>query len=252
MNQTNQAVLELQNVSVEIAGAAVLSNISFQLGKGEFVTIIGRNGAGKSSLLKLCFRALKAHSGQITLNDKNLETYSQSDIAKKISYVPQGFDLLAPLDVAEFVRISCYPFFKNSKEKLSDAVIKQALAQLRMADFFKRQLSSLSGGERQRVLLASVLIGRPAIMLLDEPTTYLDPAAQAELFEALLTIRMQTNCAVVMVSHHLTAAAKVSQRVVALVQGEIFLQGVPQEILTPYNLQQIFGCSFDGLSPLIV
>ena len=251
MAEANFPVLEMYDVSAVAGSAQLLSNVSFSVSAGEFVSVIGRNGAGKSSLLKACFRGIAISKGDIRLLGSSTKQLSQSEIARMIAYVPQGLDVTAPLSVAEFVRISCYPYFGNTRKRLSDQMISAALDRLNMSEYISRALNSLSGGERQRVLLSAALVGKPAIVMLDEPTTYLDPAAQAELFSTLTTLRSEINCAVVMVSHHLTAAKRYSDRIIALLQGRIAANGSPAEVLSAEVLNSVYGCLFDDLSPVL-
>lgn len=250
MSKDPKKVLEMRAVSAAVNSIQLLHNITLFVNASEFVTVIGRNGAGKSSLLKACFRAVRLSCGEILLCGETLSKLSQAQIAERIAYVPQGLDLLAPLSVSEFVRISCYPFFNAKRKRIDDRLILEALGRLNMRAYFERAISSLSGGERQRVLLAAALVGRPAIVMLDEPTTYLDPAAQAELFGALSVLRAEIGCAILMVSHHLTAAQRISDRIVALLDGRVVGDGKPGEILSPAMLANIYGCPFSGLSPL--
>ena len=248
MNRSTSIVLELRRVCACVGSVQLLDDVSVSISGGEFVTIIGRNGAGKSSLLKACFRGIRISSGQIRLDSKDLSDLSQREVAQCLAYVPQGLDLLAPLSVAEFVRISCYPYFYAKRGRIDDSGILSALDRLDMSRYFARPLNSLSGGERQRVLLAAAMVGRAKIIMLDEPTTYLDPAAQSELFAALQTLRAELGSAVIMVSHHLTAAKRVSDRIIAMSHGKIVGNGDPDQILSAEMLASVFGCEFDGLS----
>lgn len=200
-------MLELNNFSFSFHNDPVLMDISFFISQGQYLSIIGPNGAGKSTLIKCIMRLHeKGHSeGRIIVKGRPLETYSQKELARIISYVPQAGGWIPPFTVGELLRLSRYPYASTSSGLAGKdfKAIDKALKMTGLQDKAERYLKTLSGGERQRAYLAAALAQETEIMLLDEPASFLDPKHAAELNVLLRTLNQREGLTMLTVTHDL-------------------------------------------------
>ncbi len=236
-------ILELENVSFQYDRKLVLDNISLQVGEGEFVSIIGPNGSGKTTLLRLMDGIIRAEKGKVELKGRDLAHLSRRYVAKLVAVVPQETTLTFPFSVREVIlmgrapRLPVFGFESGSDFEIAT----QAMEMTGTVRFSGRSMASLSGGERQRVLIARALAQQPEIMLLDEPTAFLDIRHQVEIFELVRTLRERKGLTVVTVTHDINLASLYSDRIVLLKEGKIFAEGRPEDVLTPANLEDVYG-----------
>ena len=227
----------------------VLQNLSLAIAEGEIVALVGPNGSGKSTLLRALGRILKPKGGAVLLEGRALATLPTREVAQKLALLPQGPTLSNDLSVQELVWMGRSPHqgwlgLPNPADK--DAV-EWAARETSIEALLQRNVSSLSGGERQRVWLAMALAQRPRLLLLDEPTTFLDLAHQLELLELVRYLNAEHGLTVIMVLHDLNQAARYAGRVVVLREGAVHAQGAPAEVLTPQTLADVFGIEGDIL-----
>ena len=237
------AIMKTEKLAVNFSGVSVLKNLTIAVGKGQIISILGPNGSGKSTLLKALSRNLKPNKGNVYLDDNNLAQLSAKFIARKMAVLPQSPESPKDLTVRDLVEYGRYPHqsWWQGKSQQDDQCVDWALVQTGLNDMESRIVSTLSGGERQRVWIAMALAQKPEILLLDEPTTYLDISHQLEIMELLADFNHEHNITVVMVLHDINHAARYSDCVVILDQGEIFAIGKPEEVITPHALRVVFG-----------
>lgn len=222
--------------------STVLKGVSLDFIKPEIVTIIGPNGSGKSTLLKALCRLLTPSEGAIYLNGKNIHQYPAKEVAKIISVLPQS--PIAPgdmtvRDLAAFGRMPHQSFFSEFSEE-DRLAIEDALNFTELTDMQFRRLDTLSGGERQRAWLAMALAQKPEILLLDEPTTYLDIHHQLELMELISHLHEVRNLTIIMVLHDLNHAARYSKRLIAIKSGQVIADGAVEEVFSEPILEHLY------------
>lgn len=236
-------IMQVENIDLGFAGTPVLKNLTMAVKKGQMMSIIGPNGSGKSTLLKALSRNLKPDKGNVYLSGSNIASLSAKVIARKMAVLPQAPQAPKDLTVKDLVEYGRYPHqnWWQAKSEQDSHCVKWALAQTGLEDMADRIVSTLSGGERQRVWIAMALAQKPEILLLDEPTTYLDICHQLEIMELLADFNQEHNLTVVMVLHDINHAARYSDCVAVLHHGEIFAIGKPAEVITSHMLRVVFG-----------
>src|SRR4051812_42631287 len=221
----------------------VLHGLNLSVAEGEVVALVGPNGSGKSTLLRALGRILKPRGGAVLLEGRSLASLPTREVAQKLALLPQGPTLSNDLSVQELVWMGRSPHqgwlgLPNAGDK---EAVEWAAKETSIEALLQRNVSSLSGGERQRVWLAMALAQQPRLLLLDEPTTFLDLSHQLELLELVRYLNAEHGLTVVMVLHDLNQAARYAQRVVVLHEGAVYAQGTPQAVLTPQTLGVVFG-----------
>lgn len=242
----SDAILTVDGLTCALGGNTILKDVCLTVSPGAFVSLIGPNGAGKTTLLKCLNRILPFSQGTVTVSGKHLNTYSQPELAKQIAYVPQAQGRFLDFTVFDFVLLSRYPHLSpfSSISAANKDVAFQALVLTGMERFADRIHATLSGGERQKVFIAAALAQEAPVLLLDEPTTFLDPHHQEEIMAILHHINRRENRTILSVTHDLNSAMLVSDQIFALSQGEIIFEGSPEETMTPVVLGKVYGASF--------
>jgi cobalamin transport system ATP-binding protein len=240
------AQIEVQKFSFSIGKKAILNNISFVVSEGEYLSVIGPNGAGKTTLLKCLDRILTGGSGAIKVNGAPLASYSQKELARLISYVPQAEDRLSPFTVQEFVMMGRYPHLSpfSSINAEDQKAVRRALALSGTEKFAGRFLNTLSGGERQKVFIAAALAQGAKILLLDEPTTFLDPRHADEINGLLKRVNRERGITIISVTHDINNAVLTSERVLGLRDGAVIFCGNAAEITNNEVLEVIYEKTF--------
>ncbi len=247
MNTTpGEPVIRVSDFSFRIAGKEILSDVSFDVAEGEYLSIVGPNGAGKTTLLKCLDRLLVGGSGRIEVRGRPIESYRQKELARLIGYVPQADGRMLPFTVGQFVLMGRYPYLSpfSSIAKEDHRAVSEALELTGTAEFADRMLETLSGGERQKVFIAAAMAQGAKILLLDEPTTFLDYHHQDDIRALLARANRESGVTVISVTHDVNRAALESRRIVALRRGRIAFSGTPEEIMNPDTLKEIYGSSF--------
>lgn len=237
------ALYELRGVGMAYGEKPVLRDISLSLRAGEAVSIIGPNGAGKSTLLSILGGLLPGYQGQCLLNGADVRKWPRRQFAKAVGFIPQSLLMEFPFTVQEVVAMGRHPHMAGVFESPEDWVaVEDAMHLTDCHGFRHRDFRSLSGGERQRVILASALAQQPCILLLDEPTTWLDLKHQVDIHRVLDNLRGE-GLLVVMVTHDLNLAAGFADRIVMLHHGKLAGDGTPHAIITEDNIRRIFEVS---------
>ena len=242
----NQNALTVTNFSFSYNTRPILREVSFSVACGDYVSIIGPNGVGKSTLLKSMVRILQGGTGTIEVLGKPLAQYSQKELGRCISYVSQTHDTVFPYTVREFVSMGRYPYMNPLSRLTKDdqRVIDEVMRQTGVDCFAERSVATLSGGERQKVYIAGALAQQPRILLLDEPTTHLDPKYHADIQQTISRIAREQGITVLHVTHDLNHIQYWSHQVIALKEARVIFQGSPKEVLTKENLKAIFDVNF--------
>ena len=242
----SDAVIEIENFSFSFGKKRILRDVSLAVRGGEFLSIIGPNGAGKTTLIKCIDRILTGGAGVIKIDGVPIERFTQKDLAKLIGYVPQADGRDLPFTVHEFVMMGRYPHLSPfSTIKASDEnVVHQALTVTGTVEFNDRLLGTLSGGERQKVFIAAALAQEAKILLLDEPTTFLDYKHQGEVQALLKHLNKGAGVTIVSVTHDINAAALTSDRIVALKHGSVVFSGPAGKLMNNEVLEAIYDKPF--------
>ena len=221
------SLIQVEDLSVRYGARTVLSGVSLRVEPGEIVTIVGPNGSGKTSLLRAIIGAVKPIKGRVVHGN-----------GVRIGYVPQRLqiDETLPITVSRFLKLP---------GGVAAADINQSLTQAGVPGLAKAQLSKLSGGQLQRVLLARALIGKPDLLLLDEATQGLDQRGSASFYQQIETVRQNTGCAVLMISHELHVVMSASDRVICL-NGHICCEGTPAVVASAPEYRALFGSGTGG------
>ena len=252
--------IDITGLRYVIGTTVILDDVSFRVDAGQYVSVIGPNGAGKTSLIRCINRLSRTQSGRIDIFGRSLSDYSQRDLAKVISYVPQADARYFPFSVYEFVLMGRYPHLSpfSSVGPEDRAKVDEALKLTGAAAFSERSLRTLSGGERQSVFIAAALTQGARILLLDEPTTFLDYKHQVEVLALLRRLNEQQDITIVAVTHDVNSAVLTSDRVLALKGGRVAFDGTPGDLIGKGVLEEVYDTGFelvprgDGGTPIVV
>lgn len=235
--------LEAQQLSGGYENIKIIEAVNLTLVQGEWLSLVGANGSGKSTLLRLLSRILPIQAGQVLLNGKAIHSLPAVEVAKQMAILPQHQVLPAGLTVQQLVslgRTPHQPWWQWDLDAASLEKVSQAMAWTEIEKYRDRPVEELSGGERQRAFLALALAQEPKVLLLDEPTTFLDIHYQLQLLELLQRLNQQQNLSIVTVLHDINLAARYSDRIACLRQGKLRAIGAVKTILTPSTIKDIF------------
>ncbi len=240
-------LLKINNLALSLGAKQILHAVSLDIFPAEYISIIGPNGAGKTSLLKCLMRLYAKTSGEIFIQRQPIEKYSQRKLARLISYVPQSDGRTFPFTVREFVLLGRYPYLSpfSSIRAEDRQAVQQALELSATTEFADRRLSTLSGGERQSVFIAAALAQGAEILLLDEPTTFLDPKHEERILTLLHTINKSFGKTIISVTHNINNAVFSSDRIVALKNGKIQFDGPASDVMNNKILETTFDKQFN-------
>lgn len=244
-------VLRCNEFSFSLAGVSIIDGINFSLKKGEYLSIIGPNGSGKSTLLKCLLRLHEGGQsrGQIQLLGQPITKYSQRDLARHMAYVPQAGGRIPPFTVAEFLKLSRYPYsaHRNALSLQDKGEVTRALELTDMQGLAHKNLATLSGGERQRAFLAAALAQGTDVLLLDEPASFLDPRHAAGLNALLKYLNRQQGMTIITVTHDLNHPLDAGGQVLVLRHGWQAFFGPSSQLAIPGILEAAFEHRFTYL-----
>ena len=241
-------MLKVESLDFGFPGRTIGRDVSFPLGAGEVMCVLGPNGGGKTTLFRTLLGLLEKHSGSITLEGRPIESLSRIEIARLIGYVPQGHSGYFAYTVREFVLMgrTAHLGIFSSPSKKDHEVACRALASLGMAHLAERPITEVSGGERQLALVARALAQEPRLLLLDEPTASLDFGNQVRVLERIAALA-QTGIAILFSSHDPDHAFLCAQRTLLLAEGRAIEIGAPHEVIRADTLQRLYGVSVQVL-----
>ena len=242
MSTTNTAIA-VKQLSVTLGNRDILHDISVSIPMGKITTLIGPNGCGKSTLLRSMIGYISSPSECVTIFDKPLSSYSQNQLARQMAFLPQVPNMPKDMTVEELVYCGRYPYqnwWKNTAKEDRE-IVDNALS-ITKTDHLRHQLiPSLSGGERQRVWIAMALAQEPKLLVLDEPTTYLDINHQLEIMELLKRLNREQSLTVLMVLHDLTQAVQYSDYMAVIKSGHLIAAGNTKDITSDSLFKEVFS-----------
>ena len=235
--------LSLDQANYSVRGKEVLKPVSIDLAPGKITAIVGPNGSGKSTLLKLLSGLLAPTAGKIFLDDKSLTSWPRKSLARELTLLPQHSPVPLGMSVEELVACGRYPYAGPFGRLSADdhRAVSTALGRVEMAQYATELVDHLSGGEMQRVWLAMVLAQETGILLLDEPTSWLDIAHQLRLLEIVKNLNKDKHTTVVWVLHDLNQALQYSDEILLMNEGEIVRKGPAQQVLDSSTISNVFN-----------
>ncbi|WP_332302979.1 ABC transporter ATP-binding protein [Rhizobium sp. GR12] len=240
----------VRNIGLVVDRRVILSDVTLDFPAGEIVALVGHNGSGKSSLLKILARQARPTTGSVSYDGQDLRNFQDRAFARSVAYLPQDVSTGSEMTVRELVACGRYPrhgalgrFSKTDQEKVGNA-----LRATHIGGFADRIVGTLSGGERQRAWIAMMIAQDANCFLLDEPTAALDVAHQIEILSLVRRLAHEGGKSVVIVLHDINMAARFCDRIHALKSGRIIASGPPNEILTPKVLHDIYGIDMNVIS----
>jgi len=240
-------IMKTRDLTIKIQNKDILTNINLSFLTGKTTAIIGPNGSGKSTLLKALAGLNKNIIGQVLFENRDIKEFSKKNLARNLAILPQDPSVPADLTVGELVQYGRFPyqqwFARNDKE--DQQCVQWAMQQTQIAEFKNRFVTTLSGGERQRTWIAMALAQKPKVLLLDEPTTYLDIAHQLEVMQIIDSLTQKYNITIIMVLHDMNQALQYANDLVVIKNQRVFAQGSPQKILSTNLLEKVFGVTAD-------
>ncbi|MBL1268116.1 MAG: ABC transporter ATP-binding protein [Halomonas sp.] len=220
----------------------VLDGVDIAIEEGKLTVLLGPNGSGKSTLLKTLARTLMPSGGHVYLDGKDIHRSKTREVAKRLGILPQGPVAPEGLSVKQLVGMGRFPhqglWQKNAQQDAE--AIREAMAYTRVTEFAERNVDALSGGQRQRCWIAMVLAQQTDLILLDEPTTFLDLKVQVDLLELLSRLAHEKGRTLLLVLHDLNLAAAYADQLVMMCDGRIVTSGAPSEVFTATNLKRVF------------
>jgi iron complex transport system ATP-binding protein len=236
----NYPILELDNVGFLYSGNnKFINNLTFSLCNGEFIGLLGANGSGKSTILKLASGILKLSEGHIKLWGKSLHSYKNKDRAKLLCYLPQLLDMHVPFKVKDLVTMGLYPY-----DIPPEITVDEALDLVGLKEKSESYITDLSGGERRRTFIAMTLLQGAGLLLLDEPLANLDIKYQIEILRLLRELKEKKNISIIMALHDINIALQF-EKVMLIKDGRILGTGSPETVLTKELLKEAFDVGIE-------
>ncbi|MBL3556340.1 MULTISPECIES: ABC transporter ATP-binding protein [Marinobacter] len=241
-NPTNSPRLRGEALCAGYNGRRVLAEVDFTVQDSSVTVLLGPNGSGKSTLLKTLARTLAPDTGKVLLDGTDIHRQSTRAVAQRLGILPQSPSAPDGLTVRELVGLGRFPYQSLMRQwsRHDEAAVEEAMAVADVASFADRPVDALSGGQRQRCWIAMVLAQETELLLLDEPTTFLDLKVQVDLLELLVSLAHQKGRTLLVVLHDLNLAAAYADRLVMMKAGRIMHDGPPEEVFTADNLKQVF------------
>ena len=239
-----EPILKLNNISFKYEDKDVLKNIDLDVNPGEILGILGPNGSGKSTLLRIMDGILTPQSGEILINGESYHGLKRSHLAREVAMVAQENHFRFSFSCIEVVLMGRFPHLKRLQfEDHNDLKIAmESLKATHALEFAERSIHDLSGGERQRVLIARALAQEPGVILLDEPTSFLDLKFKREVFKLIASLSKEKGLGVAIVSHDIDLVAQYCSKVVLLKNGSVYRTGDPDTVVTAENIEYVYEC----------
>lgn len=234
--------MELKNLSFQYGKQTVLQGVSARIKKGKITTIMGANGSGKTTLFSLMTKNLRPLDGAVYLNGQNIREIPLKDFSRKVAIVHQYNSAPSDTSVKTLVTYGRTPYasFYRRSSREDEEVVDWAMQVTNVYKYKDKSISTLSGGERQRVWIAMALAQKTEILLLDEPTTYLDIRYQIQILNLIQSLNREFGMTIVMVLHDINQAINYSDEVIGLKEGRVIIQGELNEVVNSASLQEIF------------
>lgn len=239
-------IFKVDSLSVGYGGINAIESLSLEVNEGEFVSLVGPNGSGKTTLIKALSRILSPRRGMIRVSGKDITMYSRRELSKLIAYVPQQGGDIPPFAVRDFIAMGQYPHIRPFRglSVSQDQRIGELLESFGLEPFSSRFLHTLSGGERQRAYIAAAIAQGAEVLLLDEPTTFLDPKHQDEIMLLLKQMNVESGITIITTTHDLNSAAMYSNRIIGMKNGRLVFDGNEKSFVRGTTLESIFDRRF--------
>lgn len=240
---TTSPALSALSVTLSYDARSVAEDLTVQIPDGAITAIIGPNACGKSTLLRALSRLLAPRTGDVLLHGEDIRTLAPKELARRLGLLPQSSTAPFGITVADLVGRGRFPHQRMLQQWSTDdeAAVQRAMAATRVTDLAERTVEELSGGQRQRVWIAMLLAQDTPVMLLDEPTTYLDVAHQLEVLELVTRLNREEGRTMVLVLHDLNQAARFADHLIVLKDGALAASGRPSAVLTEQLMSTVFG-----------
>ncbi|WP_099204634.1 ABC transporter ATP-binding protein [Scatolibacter rhodanostii] len=256
----NEHLLAAEGIVAGYDKKVIIDGIDLVIPSNKISVIIGANGCGKSTLLKTFARLIKPTSGDIVLDGKQISSYPSKSLAQKLGLLPQSPVVPEGITVFDLICRGRFPYRTMMKgmNKADFEAVEEAMEIMGITELANRSVDELSGGQRQRVWIALALAQQTDILLLDEPTTFLDIAYQVEILDLLTKLNQERGTTIVMVLHDINLSARYADYLFAVAKGELIVQGTPQEIISSELMKEVFSLDCQVIedpvagSPLIV
>jgi iron complex transport system ATP-binding protein len=234
--------LQTKELTLAYGEKPIINDLDLNLPKGEITVFVGSNGCGKSTLLRSLARLMKPQSGVIVLDGQKISSMPTKEVARQLAILPQGPIAPEGLTVHQLVRQGRYPHQSWLKQwsQEDEKKVQKALMDTNLKAFADRSVDSLSGGQRQRAWIAMTLAQDTDIILLDEPTTYLDMTHQIEILDLLYDLNEKEHRTIIMVLHDLNMACRYAHNIVAIKEQQVFAQGQPEHVITEEVVKEVF------------
>ncbi|MFR9296084.1 MAG: ABC transporter ATP-binding protein [Aedoeadaptatus pacaensis] len=242
--------MEIKNLSYAYTkGHLILNKLNLKVTPGAITTLMGANGSGKSTLLKILSRQMKPSRGRVLLHGKDIFSYPPKDYARQLGIVHQQNRIIGDLKVKDYVSYGRNPYLKPLQKYSAEDMeeIERAMDMTGITELAQREIRTLSGGQKQRVFIAMALAQCSDILLLDEPTTYLDIKYQLEILRLVKKINEERNTTIIMVLHDIMQAINYSHEVIGMYHGKIVYQGDPKEVLNSRVISKLYGTELELL-----
>lgn len=239
----NVIMIEMEKISAGYGKNEILHDVDFRAAGGEVTTLIGTNGSGKSTLLKVLLGFLDYLEGEIRIDGVSVKSLSRPELARKIAYLPQG-KTVPDVTVERMVLHGRFPYLNYPRRygKRDRGIAEAAMKEMGITEYAHRQMAELSGGMRQKVYIAMAMAQQAEVIVMDEPTTYLDIGQQLK-FAQLMRQLSKKGRTIILVLHDILLALKLSDRIVALREGKIVMSGTPEEVLKTNMIGQLYDVS---------
>ena len=236
------SLLKISNLSGGYGEKTVIKDISLKINKGDFMGLIGPNGCGKTTLLRLLSKIIKAKSGVVHLEGEDIAKMGLKEFCKKAAFVQQDTFINFPFTVFEIVMMGRIPHLKRLQQETKKDldIVNNALEMTDTLTLKDKFINELSSGERQRVIIAKALAQEPSLLFLDEPTSHLDIGHQIQILDLLSKLNRQNNLTILIVMHDLNLASEYCNQLVLLNKGEVFKEGQPSDVLTYQNIEAVY------------
>lgn len=225
----------------------IIKGVCFEIKRGKITTLMGANGCGKSTLFQLMTKNLKPRSGNVTLDEKDINTTKLKEFARNVAIVHQYNKAPSDLLIENLISYGRLPFLNHLQQPREEDknIVQWALEVVNLKELRKRPIGQLSGGQRQRAWIGMSLAQKPKILFLDEPTTYLDVKYQIEILRLIKHLNEKYDMTIVMVLHDINQAIHYSDEIIGMKNGNILFQGNPNEVITEESIQEMYGIHLD-------
>lgn len=235
-------ILQFINVDAGYGGIKILKDLSFHVMEGEVLGVIGPNGCGKTTLMRAMSRNLKPDAGTVLLEGKSIFKTNSKAVARSVAVLSQIHNTMSDVSVKTLVQFGRYAHQEwwRGKSSGDEEIVDWAIGRTGLRGFENRKINTMSGGERQRAWIAMSIAQKPKLLLLDEPTTYLDISHQLEIMELAASLNREDGITVVMVLHDINHAARFADRMVVIHSRKVYMEGQPWDVLSGNVLEDVF------------